>query len=72
MDGLINSEELQVKCSVSYLGLCLRLTNISVFQGIKYLVDNEILEWKPDRVAEFLYKEEGLNKTAIGDFLGER
>lgn len=23
-------------------------------------------------MAEFLYKEEGLNKTAIGNFLGER
>lgn len=42
------------------------------FQGIQYLVDNNLLEWKPEAVAEFLYKEEGLNKTAIGDFLGER
>lgn len=42
------------------------------FQGIQYLVDNELLEWKPEAVAEFLYKEEGLNKTAIGNFLGER
>uniref|UniRef100_A0A8C1L0Q2 Cytohesin 4b n=1 Tax=Cyprinus carpio TaxID=7962 RepID=A0A8C1L0Q2_CYPCA len=47
-------------------------SNRSVFQGIKFLVDNELLDWKPERVAEFLYKEEGLNKTAIGDFLGER
>ncbi len=42
------------------------------FQGTKYLVDNNLLEWKPEAVAEFLYKEEGLNKTAIGNFLGER
>jgi len=35
-------------------------------------VDNDLLEWIPEAVAEFLYKEEGLNKTAIGDFLGER
>ncbi len=31
-----------------------------------------LLEWKPEAVAEFLYKEEGLNKTAIGNLLGER
>ncbi len=42
------------------------------FQGIQYLVDNDLLEWKPEAVAEFLYKEEGLNKTAIGNLLGER
>lgn len=35
-------------------------------------MDNDLLEWIPEAVAEFLYKEEGLNKTAIGDFLGER
>lgn len=42
------------------------------FQGIQYLVDNCLLEWTPEAVAEFLYKEDGLNKTAIGNFLGER
>jgi cytohesin len=41
-------------------------------QGIQYLVDNDLLEWTAEAVAEFLYKEEGLNKTAIGNFLGER
>uniref|UniRef100_A0A8C9T8N7 Cytohesin 4b n=1 Tax=Scleropages formosus TaxID=113540 RepID=A0A8C9T8N7_SCLFO len=48
------------------------LTLITLFQGMRYLVDNKLLDWKPQNVAEFLYKEEGLNKTAIGDFLGER
>ncbi|RXN02530.1 cytohesin-3-like protein [Labeo rohita] len=46
--------------------------NMDPKKGIQYLVDNNLLEWKPEAVAEFLYKEEGLNKTAIGDFLGER
>uniref|UniRef100_A0A673N629 Cytohesin 4a n=1 Tax=Sinocyclocheilus rhinocerous TaxID=307959 RepID=A0A673N629_9TELE len=46
--------------------------NMDPKKGIQYLVDNELLEWKPEAVAEFLYKEEGLNKTAIGNFLGER
>ncbi|XP_056308655.1 cytohesin-3 [Danio aesculapii] len=45
--------------------------NMDPKKGIQYLVDNGLLEWKPESVAEFLYKEEGLNKTAIGNFLGE-
>ncbi|CAL8310525.1 unnamed protein product [Arctogadus glacialis] len=40
--------------------------------GICYLVENNFLEWRAESVAEFIYKEEGLNKTAIGNFLGER
>ncbi|XP_064170316.1 cytohesin-3-like isoform X1 [Anguilla rostrata] len=46
--------------------------NMDPKKGMQYLVDNGLLEWEPQAVAEFLYKEEGLNKTAIGDFLGER
>ncbi|KAL7825963.1 hypothetical protein SRHO_G00337010 [Serrasalmus rhombeus] len=46
--------------------------NMDPKKGVNYLVENSLLEWKPQTVAEFLYKEEGLNKTAIGDFLGER
>lgn len=41
-------------------------------QGITYLVENKLLDGGPESIAEFLYKEEGLNKTAIGEFLGER
>uniref|UniRef100_A0A8B9H507 Cytohesin 1 n=1 Tax=Astyanax mexicanus TaxID=7994 RepID=A0A8B9H507_ASTMX len=46
--------------------------NMDPKKGINYLVGNSLLEWKAESIAEFLYKEEGLNKTAIGDFLGER
>uniref|UniRef100_A0AAY5K1C9 Cytohesin 4a n=1 Tax=Esox lucius TaxID=8010 RepID=A0AAY5K1C9_ESOLU len=46
--------------------------NMDPKKGIKYLVDHNLLEWVPEAVAEFLYKEEGLNKTAIGNILGER
>lgn len=46
--------------------------NMDPKKGVNYLVENNLLEWKPQSIAEFLYKEEGLNKTAIGDFLGER
>uniref|UniRef100_A0A3B3CCM5 Cytohesin 4a n=1 Tax=Oryzias melastigma TaxID=30732 RepID=A0A3B3CCM5_ORYME len=46
--------------------------NMDPKMGIKYLVEHDLLEWRADSVAEFLYKQEGLNKTAIGNFLGER
>ena len=41
-------------------------------QGIQFLVDNELLRHTAEDIARFLYKGEGLNKTAIGDYLGER
>lgn len=46
--------------------------NIDPKKGIEFLIENQLLEHTPDSVAQFLYKGEGLNKTAIGDYLGER
>lgn len=39
---------------------------------IQFLVEHELLQNTPEEIARFLYKGEGLNKTAIGDYLGER
>jgi hypothetical protein len=36
------------------------------FLGIEYLYENHLLKHDPQDVAQFLYKGEGLNKTAIG------
>lgn len=44
----------------------------SLFQGIQFLIENDLLKNTSDDIAQFLYKGEGLNKTAIGDYLGER
>uniref|UniRef100_A0A3P8UN70 Cytohesin 4b n=1 Tax=Cynoglossus semilaevis TaxID=244447 RepID=A0A3P8UN70_CYNSE len=46
--------------------------NMDPKKGINYLVKNKLLDERAETIAEFLYKEEGLNKTAIGEFLGER
>uniref|UniRef100_A0A6Q2ZB96 Cytohesin-2 n=1 Tax=Esox lucius TaxID=8010 RepID=A0A6Q2ZB96_ESOLU len=46
--------------------------NMDPKKGIVFLVENELLRHTPEDVAQFLYKGEGLNKTAIGDYLGER
>ncbi|XP_022091383.1 cytohesin-1-like isoform X3 [Acanthaster planci] len=46
--------------------------NMDPKKGIEYLIENELLKETPEDVAQFLYKGEGLNKTAIGDYLGEK
>jgi cytohesin len=46
--------------------------NMDPKKGIEYLIEHGLLTASPDDVAQFLYKGEGLNKTAIGDYLGER
>ena len=43
-----------------------------MFQGIQYLINNGLVMNTPEDVARFLFQGEGLNKTAIGDYLGER
>ena len=43
-----------------------------VWQGIEYLIEHGLLSHTAEDVAQFLFKGEGLNKTAIGDYLGER
>ena len=42
------------------------------FQGIQFLIENDLLKNTCEDIAQFLYKGEGLNNTAIGDYLGER
>lgn len=52
--------------------LCLGTNLAPSLQGIQFLVEHELLQNTPEEIARFLYKGEGLNKTAIGDYLGER
>uniref|UniRef100_A0A182NBA6 Cytohesin-1 n=1 Tax=Anopheles dirus TaxID=7168 RepID=A0A182NBA6_9DIPT len=46
--------------------------NMDPKKGIEFLYENQLLRTDPQDVAQFLYKGEGLNKTAIGDYLGEK
>lgn len=56
-----------------YIGLILKSFFKSSFsQGIQFLLENDLLQQTPEDIAQFLYKGEGLNKTVIGDYLGER
>lgn len=60
-------------CSVFSLSVrCVLTDSSSSLQGIVFLVENELLRHTSEDIAQFLYKGEGLNKTAIGDYLGER
>lgn len=45
--------------------------NINVNKGLDYLVKNDLLNNTPEDIARFLYKNEGLNKVKIGEYLGE-
>lgn len=46
--------------------------NMDPKKGIEYLIEKGLLQQTPESVAQFLHGGEGLNKTAIGDYLGER
>ena len=46
--------------------------NMDPKKGIEYLQEHGLLQATPEDVAAYLYKGEGLNKTAIGDYLGEK
>ncbi len=41
-------------------------------KGIDYLLEQGLIANTPDAVAAFLYKGEGLSKSAVGEYLGEK
>lgn len=46
--------------------------NMDPKKGVEFLIQSCVIKQTPEEVAGFLYKGEGLNKTAIGDYLGEK
>jgi len=46
--------------------------NMEPKKGIKFLIEHHLIQETAEDIAHFLYKGEGLNKTAIGDYLGEK
>jgi len=46
--------------------------NMEPKKGIKFLIEHNLIQETAEDIAHFLYKGEGLNKTAIGDYLGEK
>ncbi|NWX10292.1 CYH2 protein, partial [Caloenas nicobarica] len=54
------------------MGMVSKKLNTDSQNGIQFLVENKLLQHTAKDIAHFLYKGEGLNKTAIGDYLGKR
>ncbi|KAM7317343.1 hypothetical protein ACRRTK_023645 [Alexandromys fortis] len=46
--------------------------NMDPAKGIQYLIEHKLLTSGVQDIAQFLYKGDGLNKTAIGTYLGEK
>ncbi|KAK0397351.1 hypothetical protein QR680_002094 [Steinernema hermaphroditum] len=46
--------------------------NMDPKRGMEYLIEQGLIQRTPQAVAEFLYKGEGLSKSAVGDYLGEK
>ncbi len=41
-------------------------------KGMEFLIENNLVDNSLDAVASFLFNGEGLNKTSIGAYLGEK
>ena len=41
-------------------------------KGMEFLIENNLVDNTAESIANFLFTGEGLNKTAIGEYLGER
>jgi len=54
------------------LAMAKKKFNMDPKKGIEFLINQNLVKETPEEVAQFLYKEDGLNKTAIGDYLGEK
>ncbi|XP_013083903.2 brefeldin A-inhibited guanine nucleotide-exchange protein 1-like isoform X2 [Biomphalaria glabrata] len=67
-----NPEQFEVlKQQKEVMEIGIDLFNKKPLKGIQYLQEQEMLGKLPEDIAEFLLNEERLNKTAVGDFLGE-
>lgn len=58
--------------SAKHVSIGKKRFNMNATKGIDYLIEHDILENNPESIAKFLFEGEGLNKAAIGDYLGER
>lgn len=70
--GNLQSDESKPSNKAKQMSIGRKKFNMDPKKGIEYLIEHNLLASTPEDVAQFLYKGEGLNKTAIGDYLGER
>ncbi|MXQ94069.1 hypothetical protein E5288_WYG008500 [Bos mutus] len=72
IDNLTSVEESKTTQRNKQVAMGRKKFNMDPRKGIQFLIENDLLQSSPEDVAQFLYKGEGLNKTVIGDYLGER
>lgn len=70
--GGLTTDETKPSNKAKQMSIGRKKFNMDPKKGIEYLIEHNLLAPTPEDVAQFLYKGEGLNKTAIGDYLGER
>ncbi|XP_060523138.1 cytohesin-1 isoform X3 [Cylas formicarius] len=72
MESLDSGEEGKNSNKTKMMSIGRKKFNMDPKKGIEYLIEKGLLQNTAESVAQFLHKGEGLNKTAIGDYLGER
>uniref|UniRef100_A0A8D1SFB2 Cytohesin 4 n=1 Tax=Sus scrofa TaxID=9823 RepID=A0A8D1SFB2_PIG len=72
IDCFETAEESRVAQKEKELSIGRKKFNMDPVKGIQYLIEHKLLSPDVQDIAQFLYKGEGLNKTAIGTYLGER
>lgn len=68
----IESMDTEEGAKVRNLQMGKKKFNMDPKKGIEFLINHSLIKETPEDIAAFLYKGEGLNKTMIGDYLGER
>ncbi len=72
MSKLEVNDETKVNTKAKQLSIGKKKFNMDPKKGIEYLIANSLLTNTAEDIAQFLLKGEGLNKTAIGVYLGEK
>lgn len=72
MESLDSGEDGKNSNKAKMMSIGRKKFNMDPKKGIEYLIEKDLIQNTPESVAQFLYKGEGLNKTAIGDYLGEK
>ncbi|KTG32779.1 hypothetical protein cypCar_00014364 [Cyprinus carpio] len=72
IENLGSTEERKNMQRNKQVGMGRKKFNMDPKKGIQFLIENDLVKNTSEDIARFLYKGEGLNKTAIGDYLGER
>ncbi|CAG9135006.1 unnamed protein product [Plutella xylostella] len=72
LEALDGQDECKQSSKAKQMSIGRKKFNMDPKKGIEYLYENGLLQRTPEDVAQFLHKGEGLSKTAIGDYLGER